>query len=77
MLITAVSGTQNFTDARIRVDDAIRDYNAAIADLGLDIGLKTKEKTEEVLVTVQETKNVLFGIMISFCLLKSIRSRGC
>jgi hypothetical protein len=66
MLKTAVSGTQTFTDARIRVDDAIRDYNAAIADLGLDIGIKTKEKTEEVLVTVKETKNIIFGIVILF-----------
>lgn len=66
MLKTAVSGTQTFTDARIRVDDAIRDYNAAIADLGLDIGIKTKEKTEKVLATVKETKNIIFGIMILF-----------
>lgn len=73
MLKTVVSGNQAFTDARTRVDDAIREYNAAIADLGLAIGIETKEKTEEVLVTVKESKTVLFGIMTSF-IAKAIRS---
>jgi hypothetical protein len=62
MFKTVVLGAQAFTEARTRIDDAIKDYNAALGDLNLGIGLKTKEKTEEVLATVKETKTIIFGI---------------
>jgi hypothetical protein len=61
MFKTVVLGSQAFTDARTGIDDAIKEYNSAIADLTLDIGITTQETTVEVLKTVLDTKKVIFG----------------